>query len=156
MFSGWDFTKFEEPSFSVGVEEGVSQIIPIVLWDFEGLVAYALVQFLCVERVKWNEMQPLNELQVNIKYDPEPPVTRWRPWLTRGWKIGMREPGCFHVCVCFSSTSVATMKYRYYFLEEERNCVVLLFVTNTVINNIIVSFCFILTFTSQWLKKKNF
>lgn len=54
MFSGWDFTKFEEPSFSVGVEEGVSQIIPIVLWDFEGLVAYALVQFLCVERVKWN------------------------------------------------------------------------------------------------------
>lgn len=40
------FTKFEEPAFSVRVKEGVSQIIPIILWDFERLVANALVQFL--------------------------------------------------------------------------------------------------------------
>lgn len=40
------FTKFEEPSFSVRVEEGVSQIIPVVLWDLERLVANALEQFL--------------------------------------------------------------------------------------------------------------
>ena len=39
-------TEFKEPAFSVRVEEGVSQIIPIILWDFERLVANALVQFL--------------------------------------------------------------------------------------------------------------
>jgi len=40
------FTKFEQPAFSVRVEKGVSQIVPIILWDFERLVAYALIQFL--------------------------------------------------------------------------------------------------------------
>ncbi len=39
-------TKFEEPAFSVRVEEGVSQIIPIILWDFERLIANAVVEFL--------------------------------------------------------------------------------------------------------------
>ena len=39
-------TYFEEPAFSVRVEEGVSEVIPIVLRDLEGLVANALVQFL--------------------------------------------------------------------------------------------------------------
>lgn len=46
------FTEFEEPAFSVGVEEGVSQIIPIILWDFERLVANALVQFLGRKELK--------------------------------------------------------------------------------------------------------
>lgn len=40
------FTKFKEPAFSVRVEEGVCQIIPIILRYFERLVADALIQFL--------------------------------------------------------------------------------------------------------------
>lgn len=44
-------------------------------------------------------MQPLIELQVNIKYDPKPPVTRRRPRLTCRWKIGMRATWMFS-CLC--------------------------------------------------------
>lgn len=40
------FTKFEEPAFSVGVEKGVSQIIPVIFRDFEGLIVNTLIEFL--------------------------------------------------------------------------------------------------------------
>lgn len=39
-------TELQEPAFSVGVEECVRQIIPIILWDFEGLVFDAVVKVL--------------------------------------------------------------------------------------------------------------
>lgn len=46
------FTKFKEPAFSVRVEEGVCQIIPVIFWDFERLIANALVQFLIRKKFK--------------------------------------------------------------------------------------------------------
>lgn len=36
--------QFEQPALAVRVEEGVRQIVPIILWDFEGFGAYAVVQ----------------------------------------------------------------------------------------------------------------
>lgn len=45
-FSERDFTEFEEPAFSVRVEESMSQIISIILWNFERLIANTLIQFL--------------------------------------------------------------------------------------------------------------
>lgn len=44
-------TELQEPAFPVGVEEGVRQIVPVVLWDFEGLVFDAVVKILHRERV---------------------------------------------------------------------------------------------------------
>lgn len=37
-------TELQEPAFSVGVEECVRQIVPIILWDFERLVFDAVVK----------------------------------------------------------------------------------------------------------------
>ena len=39
-------TELEKPALAVRVEEGVSEVIAIVFWDLEGLVAYAVIQFL--------------------------------------------------------------------------------------------------------------
>lgn len=39
-------TEFQQPAFPVGVEEGVRQIIAIVLWDFERLAVDARVEVL--------------------------------------------------------------------------------------------------------------
>ena len=39
-------TQFEEPALSVGVEEGVCEIVPVILRDLEGLVLDALVEVL--------------------------------------------------------------------------------------------------------------
>lgn len=39
-------TQFEEPAFSVRVEESVRQVIPIILWDLEGLILDAVIQIL--------------------------------------------------------------------------------------------------------------
>lgn len=39
-------TKLQEPAFSIRIEECVRQIIPIILWDFEGLVFDAVVKVL--------------------------------------------------------------------------------------------------------------
>ena len=39
-------TELEKPALAVRVEEGVSEVIAVVFRDLEGLVAYALVQFL--------------------------------------------------------------------------------------------------------------
>lgn len=49
-WAGFCFTQFEQPSLSVRVEEGVRQIVPIILWDFEGFVAYAVVEILLMQR----------------------------------------------------------------------------------------------------------
>ena len=43
-------TEFEQPSFSVGVEEGVCEVVPVVLWDLEGFVLDAVVQILQMNR----------------------------------------------------------------------------------------------------------
>lgn len=43
----WDhLTKFKKPALSVRVEEGVRQVIPVVLWDLEGLIFNAVVEIL--------------------------------------------------------------------------------------------------------------
>ena len=39
-------TYFQEPALSVRVEEGVCEVVPIVLWDFKRLIPYAVIQFL--------------------------------------------------------------------------------------------------------------
>lgn len=39
-------TEFQQPSFSVGVEEGVCEVVPIVLRDLKGFVLDAVVQVL--------------------------------------------------------------------------------------------------------------
>lgn len=39
-------TQFEEPALSVGVEEGVREVVAVVLGDLEGLILDALVQVL--------------------------------------------------------------------------------------------------------------
>lgn len=39
-------TEFKKPSLPVGVEEGVCEVIPIILWDLEGFVLDAVVQIL--------------------------------------------------------------------------------------------------------------
>lgn len=39
-------TKLQQPAFSVRIEECVRQIVPIILWDFEGLVFDAVVKVL--------------------------------------------------------------------------------------------------------------
>lgn len=36
-------TKFEKPSFSVRVEEGVCQVIAVILWNLEGLIFNAFI-----------------------------------------------------------------------------------------------------------------
>lgn len=43
-------TEFEEPPLSVGVEEGVCQVIAIVLWDLEGLIFNAFIQILELQK----------------------------------------------------------------------------------------------------------
>lgn len=52
MHLGSGFTQFEQPALSVRVEEGVCQIIPIILWDFEGFGTYAVVQILLMQQQK--------------------------------------------------------------------------------------------------------
>lgn len=39
-------TEFKQPSLPVGVEEGVREVVPIILWDLEGFVLDAVVQIL--------------------------------------------------------------------------------------------------------------
>lgn len=43
-----ELTFFEQPTLSVGIEEGVCEIVAVILWDFEWFVMNTLVQFLCV------------------------------------------------------------------------------------------------------------
>lgn len=50
-------TEFQEPALSVRVEEGVRQVVPVVLRDFERLVANALVQFLRRHEVREEEVE---------------------------------------------------------------------------------------------------
>ncbi len=39
-------TEFQQPALSVGVEEGVREVVPIILWDLKGLILDAVVQVL--------------------------------------------------------------------------------------------------------------
>lgn len=39
-------TELQEPAFSVGVEERVRQIVPIILWDFKWLIFDAVIKIL--------------------------------------------------------------------------------------------------------------
>ena len=39
-------TQFEQPAFTIGVEEGVGEIIPIILRDFKGLISDAVIEVL--------------------------------------------------------------------------------------------------------------
>lgn len=39
-------TELQEPALPVGVEEGVGEVVAVILRDFEGLILYALVQIL--------------------------------------------------------------------------------------------------------------
>ena len=41
-----ELTELEQPSFSVGVEEGVCEVVPIILWDLKGFVLDAVEQVL--------------------------------------------------------------------------------------------------------------
>lgn len=41
-------TEFQQPSFSVWVEEGVCEVVPIILWDLKGFILDAVVQVLRV------------------------------------------------------------------------------------------------------------
>lgn len=41
-----ELTQFEQPAFSVRVEESVCEVVAIVLWDLERLVLDALIQVL--------------------------------------------------------------------------------------------------------------
>lgn len=46
VFLGGPLTQFEEPALAVGVKESVCQVVPIILWDLEGLVTDAVVEVL--------------------------------------------------------------------------------------------------------------
>lgn len=39
-------TKFQQPAFSVRVEESVGEVIPVIFRDFKGFVFYALIEIL--------------------------------------------------------------------------------------------------------------
>ena len=43
-------TQFEQPALSVRVKESVCEVVAVVLWDFERLVLYAIVQILHKDR----------------------------------------------------------------------------------------------------------
>lgn len=42
----WALTELQEPALPVGIEEGVGEIIAVILRDFEGLILDALIQIL--------------------------------------------------------------------------------------------------------------
>lgn len=39
-------TEFQQPAFSVWIEESVSEVIAIIFWDLKGLVFNALIEVL--------------------------------------------------------------------------------------------------------------
>lgn len=45
-------TEFQQPSFPVGVEEGVREVVPIIFWDLKGFILDTVVQVLQTRRVK--------------------------------------------------------------------------------------------------------
>lgn len=51
-------TQLQQPAFPVRVEEGVCQVVPIILRDFKGLAVDALVEFLEGRSL---EMKPAGE-----------------------------------------------------------------------------------------------
>lgn len=68
-------TKLQEPAFPVGVEEGVREIIAVVLGDLEGLVFNAVVQVLsteeemkCIESLEQERV--VTQAAVGMKHSP--------------------------------------------------------------------------------------
>lgn len=51
-------TEFQQPPFPVGVEEGVCEVVPIILWDLKGLILDAVVQVL---QRRWDEDEDMPE-----------------------------------------------------------------------------------------------
>ena len=39
-------TKFKKPALSVRVEEGVCQVVAVILWDLEGLIFNTFIEIL--------------------------------------------------------------------------------------------------------------
>lgn len=62
-------TQFEKPALPVRVEESVREIVPIVLRNFEWLIAYALIQFLPVQSKEEHMSAKRNSLTLRFWFN---------------------------------------------------------------------------------------
>ncbi len=114
MRLGTGFTQFEQPALAVRVEEGVRQIVPIILWDFEGFGAYAVVQILLMQTNNSTHFHQNHNLSVSSAY-----LCKYTPLLnkhkqgvicahsqkTSFWQLKAHFLALLNICIIFHGDS---------------------------------------------------